>query len=79
MPREELYQRINSRVDLMMENGLLNEVKKLEEFRDLTALKTVGYQEFYTYGYEGNNLKTAITSCKGVILRVISNGKTATS
>jgi tRNA dimethylallyltransferase len=64
IPREELYQKINSRVDLMMANGLLNEVKKLEEFRDLTALKTVGYQEFYTYGYEGDNLKTAIEHIK---------------
>ncbi|MCE3076747.1 tRNA (adenosine(37)-N6)-dimethylallyltransferase MiaA [Chryseobacterium gwangjuense] len=48
-PREELYDRINRRVDMMMEKGLLEEAKSLEEFKDLTALKTVGYSELFKY------------------------------
>jgi tRNA dimethylallyltransferase len=44
-----LYQRINSRVDRMMEAGLLEEVKRLVPFRDLRALKTVGYRELFSY------------------------------
>ncbi|MGN7864777.1 tRNA (adenosine(37)-N6)-dimethylallyltransferase MiaA [Chryseobacterium sp. 22458] len=48
-PREELYDRINRRVDIMMENGLLDEVKGLEKFKDLTALNTVGYAELFKY------------------------------
>jgi len=47
--REELYDRINRRVDIMMEKGLLNEVKSLEEFKDLIALRTVGYTELFKY------------------------------
>ena len=45
--REIVYENINSRVDVMVKNGLINEVKSLEEHKDLTCLKTVGYQEFY--------------------------------
>ncbi|MFZ4930237.1 tRNA (adenosine(37)-N6)-dimethylallyltransferase MiaA [Chryseobacterium sp. Mn2064] len=48
-PREELYDRINRRVDMMMEKGLLDEVKSLEEFKHLTALNTVGYAELFKY------------------------------
>ncbi|WP_347218112.1 tRNA (adenosine(37)-N6)-dimethylallyltransferase MiaA [Chryseobacterium sp.] len=48
-PREELYDRINRRVDIMMEKGLLDEVKGLEEFKGLTALNTVGYAELFKY------------------------------
>lgn len=48
-PREELYERINRRVDLMMESGLLEEIKSLYPFRKLTALKTVGYRELFAY------------------------------
>ncbi|MFP7656053.1 tRNA (adenosine(37)-N6)-dimethylallyltransferase MiaA [Chryseobacterium proteolyticum] len=51
-PREELYERINRRVDIMMEKGLLDEAKGLEEFKHLTALNTVGYAELFTY-FEG--------------------------
>ena len=45
--REIVYENINSRVDVMLENGLLEEVKSLEEYKDFTCLRTVGYQEFY--------------------------------
>jgi tRNA dimethylallyltransferase len=47
--REELYARINSRVDKMVEAGLEDEVRGLTEYRDLNALKTVGYREFFDY------------------------------
>ena len=48
-PREELYRRIDSRVDQMFEQGLIQEVRSLSEFRNLTALNTVGYKEVFTY------------------------------
>ena len=51
--REILYQSINTRVDQMMELGLLNEVKGLYPIRHLNALKTVGYRELYEY-LDGN-------------------------
>lgn len=47
--REELYDRINKRVDLMMDEGLLDEAKSLYEFKDLNALQTVGYKELFSY------------------------------
>ena len=48
-PREELYARINARVDTMMEQGLLEEARALLPHRDLPALRTVGYREFFDY------------------------------
>ena len=47
--REELYQRINLRVDKMMEDGLLQEVQALYPQRNLNALRTVGYKELFGY------------------------------
>lgn len=47
--REELYDRINKRVDIMMEAGLLEEVKSLLQYRDMPALQTVGYKEIFEY------------------------------
>jgi len=52
-PREDLYNRINSRVDNMVAMGLKNEAKQLYEFRNLNALKSVGYREFFDV-FEGN-------------------------
>ena len=49
IPRDELYERINQRVDLMMQDGLLNEAEMLYPFRHLNALKTVGYRELFDY------------------------------
>lgn len=46
-PREELYERINRRVDLMMEQGLLDEARRLYPQRHLNALNTVGYKEMF--------------------------------
>ncbi|WP_442590324.1 tRNA (adenosine(37)-N6)-dimethylallyltransferase MiaA [Pedobacter sp. AW31-3R] len=51
--RTILYERINHRVDLMMQAGLLDEVKGLESYRHLNALKTVGYAELFDY-LDGN-------------------------
>ncbi|RYD99280.1 MAG: tRNA (adenosine(37)-N6)-dimethylallyltransferase MiaA [Sphingobacteriales bacterium] len=50
LPREQLYTRINHRVDAMMEAGLLSEIEALYPFRQLKNLQTVGYSEFYEAG-----------------------------
>lgn len=47
--REELYDRINRRVDIMMDNGLLDEVKSLKQFEQMPALRTVGYKEIFDH------------------------------
>ena len=47
LPREDLYKRINKRVDDMMALGLLEEVKSLQKFKKLNALQTVGYRELF--------------------------------
>jgi tRNA dimethylallyltransferase len=48
-PRTELYDKINKRVDSMIEDGLVAEARKLYEFRNLKALQTVGYKELFDY------------------------------
>ncbi len=47
--REELYARINKRVDIMMEDGLLEEAKSVYQYKDLNSLNTVGYKEMFKY------------------------------
>jgi len=54
--RDDLYSRINSRVDNMIKNGLEDEVKQLTEFRNLNALNSVGYREFFDY-FDGKTSK----------------------
>lgn len=49
MPREQLYLRINQRVNDMMHQGLLDEVKGLSAYKHNNALKTVGYKELFSY------------------------------
>ena len=49
MPREELYARIDRRTEMMFEAGLVAEVRSLERFRNMPALKTVGYSEVFDY------------------------------
>lgn len=51
--KEDLFNRINLRVDLMMQNGLLDEVKQVKKYRNHNALKTVGYTELFDY-IDGN-------------------------
>ena len=64
MDREKLYQRINDRVDIMMEKGLLQEVESLIKFQDLNALKTVGYSELFQYLNNEISLERAIELIK---------------
>lgn len=52
-PREQLYERINLRMDLMLENGLIEEVKGLIDYRNHNALQTVGYKEVFEF-LDGN-------------------------
>lgn len=52
IPRDELYERINKRVDLMVEAGLEEEARGLYPHRHCNALKTVGYREWFDY-FEG--------------------------
>ena len=47
--RQELFERINSRVDAMMDAGLLDEARRLYPFRHENALNTVGYKELFRY------------------------------
>ena len=47
--RDALYDRINSRVDIMLRDGLEEEAKGLQEFQELNALRTVGYTELFKY------------------------------
>jgi tRNA dimethylallyltransferase len=64
MPREKLYRRIDERVDVMMEAGLLSEVEALLPHRSLQALNTVGYKELFDY-FDGQcSLEEAVTKIK---------------
>jgi tRNA dimethylallyltransferase len=49
LPKEELHQNINSRVDKMIGDGLVEEVKALQEYSNMNALQTVGYTEIFNY------------------------------
>ena len=64
-PREELYARINQRVDEMMANGLLEEVKTMYPKRSLNALNTVGYKELFDYIDGRWPLEEAVERIKG--------------
>ncbi len=59
LPREELYERINTRVLNMVEEGLEKEVKGLEAYAHLNALQTVGYSEWKDY-FEGKISKEKV-------------------
>ncbi len=63
-PREELFDRINRRVDKMMADGLLEEARGLYPYRDLNALNTVGYRELFDH-FDGKcTLEQAVTDIK---------------
>ncbi|UPS90652.1 tRNA (adenosine(37)-N6)-dimethylallyltransferase MiaA [Bizionia sp. M204] len=62
--RETIYARINKRVDIMMEHGLLEEVKSLEAKSHLNALNTVGYKELFNYLAHEWSLDFAISEIK---------------
>ena len=64
LPRETLYERINNRVDVMVENGLIEEVKNLLPYQQINALQTVGYKELFEY-FNGNiSFEKAIENIK---------------
>lgn len=63
-PREIIYERINRRVDVMLENGLIDEARSLMDFRKYVALQTVGYSELFRY-FDGEwNLDFAVEEIK---------------
>ncbi|MBN2894251.1 MAG: tRNA (adenosine(37)-N6)-dimethylallyltransferase MiaA [Bacteroidales bacterium] len=64
MDREKLHNKINKRVDLMLDEGLIDEVKELHPYKTLVPLKTVGYRELFDY-FEGvTDEQTAIELVK---------------
>jgi tRNA dimethylallyltransferase len=64
LPRPELYQRIDQRVEEMMQHGLLNEVISLLPNRILNALQTVGYRELFDYFDKKTTLDKAVENIK---------------
>jgi tRNA dimethylallyltransferase len=63
-PREEIYDRINQRVDIMMDEGLLEEAECLFSKRKLNALNTVGYKELFAFLEGRVNLEEAVEEIK---------------
>lgn len=64
LPRALLYDRINQRVDYMMEVGLLEEVKSLQDYAHCNALQTVGYKELFAYLEGAVSLDEAVDQIK---------------
>jgi tRNA dimethylallyltransferase len=64
LPKEDLHRNIHTRVDAMMEAGLLEEVKQLAEYKNLNALQTVGYKELFDYLNGQLSLSEAIERIK---------------
>jgi len=64
LPRKELFQRIDNRVDAMMEAGLAEEVKSLIPYQHLNALQTVGYKELFDQINGKMNLEDSISLIK---------------
>ena len=62
--REIIYDRINQRVDLMIDEGLLEEAKNLFPKRELNALNTVGYKELFAFLEGKDSLETAVSEIK---------------
>ena len=63
-PRETLYERINLRVDLMMQNGLEEEARALFPKKELNALNTVGYKELFSHFEDKIPLESAVEEIK---------------
>jgi tRNA dimethylallyltransferase len=64
LPRELLYAQINSRVDLMMKSGLLQEAASLMPLKTLNALQTVGYKELFSYMEGDSSMEDAVEQIK---------------
>ncbi len=65
-PREELYERINYRVEAMMAAGLLSEVERVLPYQDENALNTVGYKELFDY-FDG------LCTLENAVMRIQNN------
>lgn len=63
-PREEIYDRINQRVDIMIREGLVEEARKLFPYKDLNALNTVGYKELFEHFEGKSTLEEAVAAIK---------------
>lgn len=63
-PKNELNERINKRVDEMIQLGLLTEAKKMLPFKEKNALNTVGYKELFDYFENNTNLENAVEKIK---------------
>lgn len=59
-PREELFARINSRVDAMIQGGMVEEARSVSRFRHCNSLNTVGYKEIFAYFDGVWDLSTAV-------------------
>jgi tRNA dimethylallyltransferase len=59
-----MYHRINQRVDIMLQEGLLDEAKKLYPHKELNALQTVGYRELFDYFDGKYSLEFAVEEIK---------------
>ncbi|MES2006128.1 MAG: tRNA (adenosine(37)-N6)-dimethylallyltransferase MiaA [Bacteroidota bacterium] len=64
LPKEELHQRIHVRVDQMMQDGLLEEVRSLLPYRSHNALQTVGYRELFEHLDGNNSFEEAVAHIK---------------
>lgn len=64
LEKEKLYEKINLRVDKMLENGLIEEVKSLKKFENCQSMRAIGYKEIISYLNGETDLKTAIELVK---------------
>ena len=64
LPKEELHKNINSRVDKMLQEGLVEEVRSLQGYRDVNALQTVGYSEIFEHLDGKTSLANAVEEIK---------------
>lgn len=65
--REKLYERINKRVDLMLEDGILDEAKKVYDMKldkNNTCMQAIGYKEFFPYFENNNSLEECVQRLK---------------
>ena len=65
LPRNELYDRINLRVDRMMQTGLLEEARRLYPYRHFNSLNTVGYKELFAHFDGDYSMEEAVERIKG--------------
>lgn len=74
-PRQELYERIDKRVLQMIDDGLVEEVRGLEKFRELAALQTVGYKEIFEWFDHLNGKESEVTSLERAIELIQRNSR----